>query len=173
MKTQLCITLWTTTLVLATPAGRGRAEAARTSAPPAPPSHAVIRIDIGEAASVGVDQPAESPGVDPTAHWVDIKDCDSGMRPRFFAGLRRLQSRTDTQYSELTARRARMTTPEDIRRLEQALQEFRTAQFFLMQTGQALTWSAPATWDEQKALVGLAWRQAQEAYTTGMSGRSI
>ena len=99
-----------------------------------------------------------------SAQWTDIKDYTYDQRAQLFPGLKRLEARVDGQISELTARRAAMTSTANTKDWDFAMKEMSDARSYLKSTGEELSAATRETWDQQKDKVGLAWVRTQTAY---------
>ena len=99
-----------------------------------------------------------------SATWMDIKDYTYDTRAQFFAGLSQLEARVDGQISELTARRAAMTSTANTKDWDFTMTEMGNARSNLKSTGEDLSKATPETWDQQKDKVGQAWVRTQDAY---------
>ena len=100
-----------------------------------------------------------------SANWSDIKDNTYDTRAQFFIGFKRLEAKVDAQISELTAKRAAMTSSTDTKDWDFAMKEMGDARSYLHSTGEELAKASPQTWDQLKEKVGQAWVRTQNAYS--------
>ena len=167
MKTNRFINLLTAAVSLAAFSTASCTEKTQTAEAPPPPAKDVTSAT----ATVVVPAPtptvqvaaAASPNV-ASARWTDIKDCTYDMRAQFFAGLERLEARVDLEVSELTARRAAMTSIANTQDWDFAMKGMETARSYLKSEGEDLRTSSPETWGQIKDKVGQAWVKTQDAY---------
>jgi hypothetical protein len=132
-----------------------------------PPRMAVVTITVADAKPEPITTLQVGTGHSPdvaSARWIDIKDCTYDMRAQFFVGLNRLEARVDAQISELTAKRAAMTSTTDMKDWDFAMKEMKNARSNLKSMSEELSKATPETWDQEKAKVGQAWVRTQEAY---------
>lgn len=98
------------------------------------------------------------------AQWNDIKNCTYDMRATFFAGLKQLEAKVDSQIDELKTRRAAMTSATDTKAWDFAMKEMADSRSFLKSVGEELGKASVDTWNQQKEAVGRAWERSQAAY---------
>jgi hypothetical protein len=192
MKTYRFTHLIATAFSLAAFSTAGCAEKEKTAAAPLPPAKVVTTTTTtttsgpGPAPAVPVTAPSgkvvatttvktsvpepittvpATPGpAASSATWMDIKDHTYDTRAQFFAGLKQLEARVDEQISELTAKRAAMTSTANTKDWDFTMTEMGNARSNLKSTGVDLTKATPETWDQQKDKVGQAWVRTQDAY---------
>ena len=165
MKTNRITHLIAAAFGLAAFSTAGCAEKEKIADASLPPAKAeattTVTTDVpGPATAIPV---AASPDI-ASAQWTDIKDYTYDQRAQFFAGLKRLETRVDGQISELTAKRAAMTSTANTKDWDFAMKEMVNARAYLKSTGEDLSKAAPETWDQQKDKVGQAWVRTQDAY---------
>jgi hypothetical protein len=167
MKTNRFINLLTAAVGLAAFSSAGCTEKQQTADATPPPGKEATTAT----ATVVVPKPATTVQVAATvipdvasARWTDIKDCTYDMRAQFFAGLNRLEARVDVEVSELTTRRAAMNSNANTQDWDFAMKEMERTRSYLKSTGDDLSKSSPATWDQIKDKVGEAWVKTQDAY---------
>jgi hypothetical protein len=166
MKTNRVTCLLTTALGLAafSTAGCKDKQLAEAPLPPA-------KITATTPLPVPEPNPAHSSQVATAANaeaapvqWNEFKDISYDMRAQCFAGLARLEARVDSQVTELTAKRAAMTSTTDTKDWDFAMKEMSDARAYLTSMGDELNKATPETWAQQKDKVGQAWVRTQEAY---------
>jgi hypothetical protein len=167
MKTNRFTNLITAAFGLAAFSTAGCAEKEKIADAPLPPAKAAATTTV----TTAVPGPTTTVPVAPTANpdvasaqWADIKEITYDQRAQFFAGLKRLEARVDDQISELTAKRAAMTSTANTKDWDFAMKEMVNARSYLTSTGEELSKATPETWDQQKDKVGLAWVRTQDAY---------
>ena len=106
---------------------------------------------------------AASPDV-ASAKWSDIEDCAYDLRVQFFAGLKRLEARVDSQLSELIVKRATMKGTAETKDWDFAMKEMRDARAYLKSMAEEVSKATEETWAQEKAKVGQAWVRTQAAY---------
>jgi hypothetical protein len=121
------------------------------------------RSPTADASTSPADKTAVAPNIT-SVRWADIKDCSYDARASFFAGLKQLEARVDAQYTELTARRAAMTSTTDTKNWDFAMKEMGDARSFLKSVGDELGNATVETWNQQRDAVGQAWVRTQAAY---------
>jgi len=108
-----------------------------------------------------------------SAQWVDIKDVTYDLRARFFAGLKRLETKVENQVGELTAKRAAMNSTANTQDWDFAMKEMGDAQTYLTSMGIELSKASPETWDQVKDKVGKAWVRTQDAFAKVKSSTTV
>ena len=116
-------------------------------------------------------EPAKTAQASPTgsadaasATWNDVKDCTYEARSTFFAGLKQLEAKVDTQIMGLNAKRAAMTSDVNTKDWDFAMKEMGDSRSFLKSVGEELSKASVETWTQQKEVVGQAWLRTQAAY---------
>ncbi len=161
MNTHRISNLVTAAFILAAFSTAGCAEK-KTSEATLPPVKDAVATTPGPTAAVPV---TATIGPDASStRWADIKDRTYDQRAQFFASLKQLVAKVDTQVSELTAKRAAMTSTANTKEWDFAMKEMVDARSYLKASGDELSKATPETWDQQKDKVGLAWVRTQDAY---------
>lgn len=99
-----------------------------------------------------------------SVNWIDIKDSTYDMRVSFFSGIKALEAKVDNQISELSAKRAAMTSDVNTKDWDFAMKEMGDARSFLKSVCAEMSKASADTWTEQKDAVGRAWLRTQAAY---------
>jgi outer membrane murein-binding lipoprotein Lpp len=140
------------------------AENGKTDQASSPPANEATAIPVKTAPS-GTNTPAAVAAVDHSeASWINIADCTYDTRARFFAGLKGLESKVDSQVRELNAKRAAMKSTTNTDDWDFAMKEMILAQSYLREMGEKLAKTSPDSWGQQKDTVGDAWARSQRAY---------
>ncbi len=135
-----------------------------TAAAPAPVAPDAVRNAAGLVAAEPY-LPASAAGAsEQPVRWVDLDRHGFAARDLLLAGIKQLGRQVDDQVAALKAQRAAMAAGTDTRDWDFAMKEMDDARSYLRSMGDAMVKADAATWDQQKAKVGLAWERTQDAY---------
>jgi hypothetical protein len=96
--------------------------------------------------------------------WEDLDRHGFDTRDLMFTGVRQLEAQVDEQVAALNARRAALPAGTDTQAWDFAMKEMGDSRSYLRSMREELVRSDAATWEQQKAKVGLAWARTQDAY---------
>ncbi len=136
-----------------------------TAAAPAPVAPDSVRSAAASLVATEPYMPTSAAGtsVQP-ARWVDLEQHAFAARDLLLAGIKQLGLQVDEQVAALKAQRAAMAAGTDTRAWDFAMKEMDDARSYLRSMGEEMVKADAATWDQQKAKVGLAWVRTQDAF---------